>query len=141
MSESAKIPTALRVVAYIHLVVGVGCVIQFIVMLFHSTISLQFGIVYIPIFFGLLNLRNGWRVCAMVLLWFGLISIPIIFLVGLSGGLPTYFEVSGIRSARVPGWIGPAATIPFFLLALWQYRVLVRPDVRRLFLEPRPESG
>jgi hypothetical protein len=141
MSESAKIPTALRVVAYIHLVIGILSVIGFIVPLFHGTISIPFGILYIPIFFGLLNLRNGWRVCAMVLLWFGLISIPIIFLVGLSGALPTYFDFFGHKSARVPGWIGSVATIPFFLLALWQYRVLVRPDVRRLFLGPRLPSG
>jgi hypothetical protein len=141
MSEPAKVPNALRVVAYIHLVIGVGCAIRFIVLLFHGTISLQFGILYIPIFFGLFNLRNGWRVFAMVLLWFGLIIFPIIFLLGLSGAVPAYFQLFGINVARVPGWIVSVGTIPFFLLALWQYRVLVRPDVRRLFLDPRPESG
>lgn len=135
MSESAKIPTPLRVVAYIHLVVGILCVIEFIVLLFHSTFSLQFGILGIPIFFGLLNLRNGWRVCAMVLLWFGLISFPIMFLLGLSGAVPAYFQVFGINVARIPGWIVSVGTIPFFLLVIWQYRVLIRPDVRRLFLE------
>lgn len=141
VSESAKIPTALRVVAYIHLVVGVGCVIQFIVMLFHGTISVQFGILYIPIFFGLLNLRNGWRVCAMVLLLFGFISFPIMFLLGLWGAVPAYFQLFGINVARIPGWTVSVASIPFFLLVLWQYRVLVRPDVRRLFLGPRLPSG
>jgi hypothetical protein len=138
MSESATIPTALRVVAYIHLVMGILCVIQFIVQLFHSAIYVSLGILYFPIAYGLFNLRNGWRVCAMVFLWFGLIILPIIFLVGLTGALPTYFSMFGIRS-RVPGWIVSVETIPFFLLVLWQYRVLVRPDVRRLFL--KPESG
>jgi hypothetical protein len=132
MSESAKIPTALRVVAYIYLVAGILSVIQFIVELFHSSISLQFGVLCIPIFFGLLNLRNGWRVCALVFLWFGFIILPIMFLIGLTSALPTYFGVFGIRT-RVPGWIVSVETIPFFLLALWQYRVLVRPDVRQLF--------
>ena len=133
MSGSAKIPTALRVVAYIHLIVGILSVIGFIVPLFHGTISPQFGILYIPIFFGLINLRNGWRVCAMVFLWFGLVTLPILFFLALLGVLPTYFEVFGTKSARVPGWIGAVATVPFFVLVLWQYRVLVRPNVRRLF--------
>ncbi|SRR6266511_2070329 len=131
MSESAKIPTALRVVAYIHLVMGILCVIQFIVQLFHSAITLSLGILYFPIAYGLFNLRNGWRVCAMVFLWFGLILLPIIFVVGLFG----------TNVARIPGWVVSVETIPFFLIFLWQYRVLVRPDVRRLFLEPRPGSG
>ena len=138
MTESAKIPSALRVVAYIHLVMGILSVVKFIVLLFHSRLSFEFGILGIPIFFGLLNLRSGWRVCAMVLLWFGLIFIPIIFLLGLSGAVPAHFQIFGIKVARVPGWLVSVGTIPFFLFVLWQYRVLVRPDVRRLFLEARP---
>ena len=71
----------------------------------------------------------------MVLLWFGLISFPIMFLLGLSDAVPAYFQVFGINVARIPGWIVSVGTIPFFLLVIWQYRVLIRPDVRRLFLE------
>jgi hypothetical protein len=117
--------------------VGILSVIKFIVLLFHSTLSLEFGILGIPVFFGLLNLRNGWRVCAMVLLLFGLVGFPIIFLLGLSGAVPAHFQVFGINVARVPGWLVSVGAIPFFLLVLWQYRVLIRPDVRRLFLETR----
>lgn len=141
MIESRQVPTALRVVAYIYLVAGVLSVFKCIALLFYSTFSIEFGILGIPIFFGLLNLRNGWRVCAIVLLWFGLIGFPIMFLLGLSGAMPAYYQIFGINVARVPGWFVSLATIPFFLLVLWQYRVLVRPDVRRLFLDSRPESG
>ncbi|MBI5091961.1 MAG: hypothetical protein HZB26_05895 [Candidatus Hydrogenedentes bacterium] len=138
MNTSGQIPSALRVVAYIHLVVGILCVIQSIVLFLYNTVSLQFGLLGIPIFFGLLSLRNGWRVCAMVLQWFGLIGLPIFFLLGLSGAVPTYFQFFGLRGALVPGWFVSAGTIPLFFLALWQYRVLIRPDVRQLFLEVRP---
>ena len=141
MTESTKIPTALRVVAYIHLVMGILSVVEFFVLLLHSKLSLQFGILGIPIFFGLLNLRNGWRVCAMVLLWFGLIVFPIVFILGLSGAVPSYFEIFGIKIARLPGWVVSFGTIPFFLLVLWQYRVLVRPEVCRLFVEAKPRAS
>jgi hypothetical protein len=139
MSESGRIPSALRVVAYIHLVVGILSVTKFVLLLFHSTFSLEFGILGIPVFFGLLNLRNGWRVCAMVFLWFGLISFPIIFSLGLLGCVPAHFQVFGINVVRVPGWFVSIGAVPFFLLVLWQYRVLIRPDVRRLFLQAKAE--
>jgi hypothetical protein len=138
MIESVKIPSALRVVAYIQLVIGIYSMIGIIVLLFHGKISFQTGVLGIPIFFGLLKLRNGWRICAMVLLCFGMIICPIMFFASFSIGGPAFFELFGIQVTRIPVWFVSASTIPFFLLVLWQYRVLIRPDVRRLFLEARP---
>jgi hypothetical protein len=110
------------------------CALKTLVLLFDGTISFQAGILGIPIYFGLLNLRNGWRVCAIFLVLFGLISLPILFILGVTQEGPANVEVVGINIAQAPSWVVSLETIPFFLLALWQYRVLARPDIRQLFL-------
>ncbi len=133
-AESMRIPTALRVVAYIHLLGGILSVTKVIVLLAHGTFSLETGLLGIPIFFGLLKLRNGWRVCAMVLLLIGMVACPILFILGLSGAVPAHFTFFGAVVSGIPGWVVSVGTIPLFLLVLWQYRVLIRPDVRRLFV-------
>lgn len=134
MKDPRNIPTALRVVAYIHLVGGLLSVVTFFVLLFNGTFSIRLGILGIPIFFGLLNLRNGWRICAMVLMWFGLIGFPIIFVISLVSSVPAHFQLFGLNIARIHPWFVSLGTIPFFLLVVWQYRVLIRPDVRELFI-------
>jgi len=56
----------LRIVAYIHLAVGILSLIKFIVLLLYGTFSLEFGTLAIPVFHGPLSLRND-GVCAIVL--------------------------------------------------------------------------
>ncbi len=137
MADPQTVPTALRIVAIIHLVVGILAVITFFVLLTQSTFSIQFGILGIPIYFGLLQYRNGWRICSLVLLWFGMIGLPIIGLIAFFSHAPAYFELFGIKVAQVPKILVVFWVIPFFALAVWQYRVLTRADIRSLFERPR----
>jgi len=44
----------LKIVAYIHLCLGIYCIIRFLVLLAHNHLSIEFGILGIPIFWGLL---------------------------------------------------------------------------------------
>lgn len=134
MHNRKEIPQSLRLVASVQLILGIMCALKTLVLLFDGTISFQAGILGIPIYFGLLNLRNGWRVCAIFLVLFGLISLPILFILGVTQEGPANVEVVGINIAQAPSWVVSLETIPFFLLALWQYRVLARPDIRQLFL-------
>ena len=133
MSDDMKIPRSVKIVAYLFLFGGICSVIDIIVALTRGLIYLNLGVLGIPIFFGLLNRRNGWRVCAMVFLWIGFIVIPIVFLMGLVGDVPGYFEVFRIKVARIPSWVTSVASIPIFFLILWQYRVLMRPEIKALF--------
>jgi len=127
------IPSALRIVAWLFIIGGILAVIEVLVALTQSRISINFGVLGLFIGPGLLRLRRGWRTCALVFLWIGLIVFPLIFLLGLSGTIPAYFEVFGIKMARIPSWWVSVGTIPFFLLVFWQYRVLTRPQIRTLF--------
>ncbi|GMV91593.1 MAG: hypothetical protein AMXMBFR82_13710 [Candidatus Hydrogenedentota bacterium] len=136
MPDPQTVPTALRIVATIHLVVGVLAAIKFFVLLSQNTFSIQFGILGIPIYFGLLHYRNGWRICSLVLLWFGMIGLPIIGLIALVSHAPAYFELFGIKVAQIPRILVVFWVIPFFALAVWQYRVLTRADIRVLFEQP-----
>ena len=139
MNEPLNIPTSLRVVAILQLIMGVLSVIKFFVLLANGTFSIEFGILGIPIYVGLLRFRNGWRICALVIIWIGMIVTPIMFIISLAAAGRTHFQLFGVNVMRIPGWVAALLVIPFFLLVYWQYRVLTRPDIRRLFVQ-EPET-
>jgi hypothetical protein len=130
------LPRDLRVVAVIQLVGGLASAVGMVVQLTRNHLNLDFGVLGIPIYFGLMRLSSGWRTCALVFLWFSLILAPVVFFVGLAAQHPAWFGMFGVRLASVsPVWLSVAALL-LFVLSLWQYRVLTRPGVRTLFLLP-----
>jgi hypothetical protein len=134
----SMIPTALRVVALLHLLGGVLTVAAILVKLTHGRISLDFGVLGIPIYFGLMRFSRGWRTCALVFIWLGILLAPVAFILGLTTHFPAYFQIFGVRLASIrPVWLS-VASVFWFLLELWQYRVLTRADIRSLFLQPAP---
>lgn len=133
MAESAQIPRDLRVVAYIHLVLGIGSLAEFVGRLTQNHFQVAIGILGIPICFGLLRLSRGWRTCALVLLWIGLLVVPVALVLGLVGSGPATFGILGIPVGQIArGWFSALAAAVLVLVA-WQLRVLVRPGVRQLF--------
>jgi len=126
-------PTALKIVAVLFIIGGVLAVIEILVALTHGRININFGVLGLFIGPGLLKFSRGWRTCGLVFLWIALVGFPIIFLIGLTGTVPAHFTVFGMRMARIPSWLVSVGVIPFFALVLWQYRVLTRPYIRRLF--------
>ena len=133
MTNDVKLPLSLKIVACLFLITGIYSVVDIILGIAQRGIYINFGVLGIPIFWGLLNRRSGWRICGLVLIWFGLIVIPIVFIASLLGNEPAYFEVFRIRISRIPRWVASVVCVPFFLLVLWEYRVLVRPDIKALF--------
>jgi hypothetical protein len=132
--DELMIPRALRFVAVIQLLGGLAAAAGIVVQMMHGHLNLDFGVLGIPIFFGLTNLRCGWRTCALVFIWVGILLAPIAFFLGLAAQSPAYLLVFGIRLADVsPVWLS-VVSVPVFLLQVWQYQVLTRPDVRSLFL-------
>lgn len=129
----AKAPTSLKIVAVLFIIGGVLAVIEILAALARGGININFGVLGLFIGPGLLRFSRGWRTCGLVFLWIGLVGLPIIFLIGLTGSVPAHFTVFGIKMARIPSWWVSVGVIPFFVLVLWQYRVLTRPDVRRHF--------
>ncbi len=117
----------LRIVAGLHIVFGAVCIVN---VFASRQVGLSFGLLAIPTGIGLLYLRNGWRTCALVELWFGLIGIPVV------GGLAL---ASQRLAVTVLGTEVKSELVVCAMLAVsygacvWQYRVLTKPLIRAAF--------
>jgi hypothetical protein len=120
----------------IHLVGGLMSAARIVVQLTQGTIGLDLGVLGIPIYFGLMRLSSGWRSCALVFIWLGILVTPVIFVFGLEARLPAQLHIFGIPVGSIsPIWIS-VVSVALLLLNLWQYRVLTRDDIKRLFVPP-----
>ena len=133
MDDNRRIPVSLTVVAVLFILGGISAVIEVLVSLAHSHININFGVLGLFIGPGLLALRRGWRTCALVFLWIAMIGIPIIAILMLGHSGPLDFKVFGQKVGYIPKELGFAIAFILFLLSFWEYRVLTRGDVRRLF--------
>ena len=135
MSTSPKIPTSLHIVALLFLVGGVHAIATMVAEWTRGHGKVDLGAIGLLVYSGLVHRRRGWRSLALIVLWGHMLIAPILFVLGLSDG-NFYFVVLGERLARAaPIWASVIA-VPMFLVSLWSYRVLIRPDVRKSFCEP-----
>jgi hypothetical protein len=126
-----RLPTALTVVAWLFAFEGLSAAIDVLYALTHAKTSLQLGVLSIFIARGLLKLRRGWRKFALFMLWFQMIILPLFALCMVVGTGNVDFEWTHIRLPS--SMAGAVVVLGLFALSLWEYRVLIRPDVRRLF--------
>ncbi len=132
--EKTDIPTCLKVVAYLFIICGVLAVIEIIVSLMNNHININLGVLGIFIGFGLLKFKAGWRTFALVWIWLALIFVPIFAVLCIVDPSKLHYRIMGQNVGRAPVPVALAFTAIFFCLALWQYRVLTRPDIRERFL-------
>jgi hypothetical protein len=132
-ADQSPIPTSLVVVAVLFVIGGVCSVIEVVLSLLHGHVNINFGVLGLFIGPGLLGLRQGWRTCALVFIWIGLIGFPIAALVFLFAAGPLNFAVFGQKIGHAPKLLGILMGAVLFALTLWEYSVLTRSDVRRLF--------
>ena len=123
----------LKAVAIFFIMGGIAAAIEVLVSLMHSHINVNLGVLAIFIGTGLLKLRPGWRTCALVFLWIAMIGIPIFVILMLFHSGPLDFRVFGQKVGYTSKVFGFVIAIVMFILAFWQYHVLTRPDVRKLF--------
>ncbi len=104
-------------------------------------INFDTGLLCIPIAVGLFRLRPLWRKAAILMLLLGFAFFVVGGVFALSGmDLP-------IRGAVVLGyWIKDAAlggliNLGLLILSLWEYMVLIRPDVKALFENNRRRNS
>ena len=144
-SSRPKIPLALKVVAWLLIAQGSLTAIGAVIALFRDSFHFDLTLLLIPAGFGLLKLRRGWRIFTLVVIWLYLITCPLIAVLALFSGTPVNMRVFGFTKVAVPHWVVIPAAVLFFLLFLWQYRVLIRWDVKALFglhgkRVPRPDE-
>jgi len=133
MKKVKDIPIPLKIVAILFIIVGTVAVIDVVVSLLHNHIDINFGVLGLFIGLGLLALRPGWRICALVWLWIAMVGVPIVTLIMMTQSGPLDFNVLGQKVGNVSKELGLIVPAIAFTLAVWQYRVLKRPDIQRLF--------
>jgi len=124
---------ALDIVAFLFLLTAIHTIIHMCVAISSKQLLIPWGLLGFPIFYGLRRFHSGWRRCGLVLLWIPLVVFPIAAILGLTFDAPLYLELFGLRLVQVSYPVFLAFVITFWLLAFWEYRVLTRPEVRRLF--------
>jgi len=132
MSQFEALPRDLRIVAFIFLLGGIDSALSMIIGAMTNHPRLEFGVISIFAFFGLLRLSNGWRIYALVMTWLAIIFFPVLAIVALTTNHFT-FSIFNVPVTQIPTFAGILLAIFFLLLALWQLKVLTRPDVEALF--------
>jgi cytochrome c oxidase subunit IV len=126
-------PLSLKIVAALFILSGISSIIEVIISLIQGRLSFNFGVLGVVIGIGLLHFSRTWRICALIFIWIALICLPLVALVFmfLAGSVNyiIFWQNVGPGSRA----IGVALAALMFGVALWQYRVLTRPDIRRLF--------
>jgi len=127
------LPLALKAVAWVEIFQGlaaVGAIIHSAVMGWPNADP---GYLSIPAGIFLLRLQRTWRLYLLVTSWISFVLLPLI-------GVATFLleEPLDIRILNVNTKVLSDGTIALFagtlfLIMIWQYRVLTRPEVKELF--------
>jgi hypothetical protein len=129
-----RLPPSLKIVAWLFVISGILSAIDVVTAFCAGKLHLNFGVLCIFIGRGLLRLSPGWRTAALICLWF-VFGIMLILLLATIGGCDMQVTWFGKRLHDTPEtrMIGLLVLALWFALFFWEYRVLTRPDVRRLF--------
>ncbi|MBF0199055.1 MAG: hypothetical protein HQL32_15165 [Planctomycetes bacterium] len=127
------IPKELKIVAVLFLISGIFTAIEIIIQLIHGHVNLNFDVLQIWVCFGLLRLSRGWRTLGLVFLWFDFIIAPFMLFHLLQGNRSLEFKMFGLQVHGLPSPVIIFIILFFLFLSIWQYRVLTKPHIRRLF--------
>ena len=135
------LPLALKIVASLFIFNGVIALIEMFFFNTNNGMRINFGVFGIFIGLGLFKLSRGWRICALVTTWVLLMALPLIGFLFLDHPGPLDFSIFGQKSGYVSKEIGVTMVFLFWVYNLWQYRVLTRKEVLKLFEEKAEEQG
>ncbi len=130
-------PLDLNLVAFIFLLIGLASLVDILITLYKHPFTVHPGILGIPVCYGLLKHRQGWKSCALFFVWIEMIASAgglLGFLVALvvEGDLAVKYHSTAVPKALA----APLAfilTATVFLLALWQYKVLTSAKIKEMF--------
>jgi cytochrome c oxidase subunit IV len=134
MSER-RIPRALTIVGWLFILEGISALIDIIGWAMRGRISVNIGILGLVIGPGLFRLDPRWRRWALVFTWVTMIAAPLAIVVLLLAPSPLELQLFGRVIGEVPRGVGVGLVTGILLVAVWQYRVLMRSDVRAEFGE------
>lgn len=136
-----QVPISVKIVAWLFFFSGIAAAIEILISLRDNHININFGVLGIFIGLGILNLREGWRVCSLVFIWLGLVGLPIVILLMLSQSGPFDFNLFGQKRGEVSKGVIVLTAVPLYALLIWEHWVLTRQDVKTLFRNRREASA
>lgn len=125
-------PMALRIVAGLFVLQGLLTAVDVILKSCRGHLDLNLMLLCLWIGPGLLRHSPTWRKWALVVLWFSFFAISLLAVFALLRP-PLDFKIFGFPAAPAPPVLTLLFLLAAFLLTLWQYRVLIRPDIHALF--------
>ena len=125
-------PMALRIVAGLFVLQGLLTAVDVILKSCRGHLDLNLMLLCLWIGPGLLRHSPTWRKWALAFLWLGFFSSAVLFLMALFHS-PVDMKILGQVARPIPMFPVLLFSCAMFLLVLWQYRVLIRPDVKQLF--------
>jgi hypothetical protein len=133
LEQHQSAPLSLKIVAALFILSGISSIIEVIFSLTQGRLSFNFGVLGVVIGIRLLRFSRTWRICALIFIWIALICLPLVALVFLFLAVSVNYIIFWQNVGPGSRVVGAALAALLFALALWQYRVLTRPDIRRLF--------
>jgi hypothetical protein len=128
-----EIPRDLRIVGYITIAFGLLSTFDMIVRLLKGGLHVDFGIVQIPIGLGLLRLQPMSRRLAVVFLSLAFLLLLIFIGFTIVSPQPPDLMLFGDWAGTAPRPFALALSIASGILIAWEFNVLRREDVQRLF--------
>ena len=136
MSFRTNASTSYRAVGWTFIFLGSLSLVGVVVRLFYSDLFFDFALVSLPVGVGLLNRRRvawSWAVFIAALgLVVNALFIAALFL--MKG--PPVLSAFGKRVSDIPRPVALLSIIPFAALSTWQFLMLIRADVRRVYSPP-----
>jgi serine/threonine protein kinase len=140
-SGSSRRPWSLLVVAGLFMLTGCSAAWDIGSGLHKHIYSFNFGLLGLSVGIGLLRLRHGWRVAALIMIWLPFILGACLGIVALFGQftIVSYarffgYELTGL--SRFVAAIVACTLLP--ILLVWMSRVLTHSDVKALFQRAGP---
>ena len=130
IQQRPPLPWDLRLVAYLYLLGGIAAIVHMVVAWLRGHPLLNFAVVFLPVGWGLLRLRRGWRRRAVVMT----VVMPLVGL-AMSGYL---YLMSGRAQVKWVGSgqgqvVGIITGVLLLAVVIWQLRVLTSARTKALF--------
>ena len=109
-----------------------------IISLYFDTLMLNVGVLGLPIAYGLVKRRPGWRIAALIWNWVGIAGAALAFGLLLVTSEPIIYSRHQTVLLTIPNPVAEVLVGAALLIAFWRWRVLVQPSVRSLFGSPPP---
>ncbi len=133
-------PLNLKIIVFIFLIIGLASLGGTLVSLYNLPFTINPGILGIPICYGLLKHRQGWKKCALFFIWIGMIApvfalvvLIVTLVVGGNIAFQYHYQLVALPKA-IAAPLAIILTTSVFLLALWQYKVLTNPKIKEMFM-------